>query len=350
MSFWRGKKVLVTGHTGFKGSWLSFWLTSLGAEVTGYALAPETEPSLFELLGLKKRMHSIIADVRDDKKLLETIREYQPEIILHLAAQPLVRKSYQHPVETYQTNIMGAVNLLEAVRQTASIKAVINVTTDKCYENDEGRHAYQEDNKLGGYDPYSSSKACAELVTSAYRNSFFSENQKVGIATARAGNVIGGGDWSLNRLIPDCIMNFIHHKPVLIRYPNSVRPWQHVLESLSGYLLLAEKLYQDPTKYSEAWNFGPETNEIAQVKDVTQYLGRHWGEQCEWQEESSVLHEAAFLMIDSSKAKKQLGWQPRWSVYEALDAVIEWYSAWHAGKDIVELTLNQIKKYQEGKS
>lgn len=349
MGFWQGKKVLVTGHTGFKGSWLSLWLHELGAEVTGYALAPNTEPSLFEILQLDTKITSVIADISDYKKLTEVIQQKKIEIILHLAAQPLVRRSYQSPVETYQTNVMGTVNILEAVRQSERVKVFLNVTTDKCYLNDCRKEGYQENDKLGGYDPYSSSKACSEIVTSSYRDSFFKDN--VAIATARAGNVIGGGDWSQDRLIPDCVMSFIAHKLVMIRYPQAVRPWQHVLESLSGYLLLAERMYVDSQQYSSAWNFGPSQDEIAQVEDVVNYLVQHWFKPCQWQSgEQSEPHEADFLMIDSTKAKTQLGWQSRWNVYQALDKVIEWYTAWNDGADMAQFTAMQIKQYGEIKT
>lgn len=346
MNFWQDKKVLITGHTGFKGSWLSLWLTQLGAKVVGYALEPDTNPNLFTLLQLEQDLEHIVADVRDFERLKSVIDSQQPEIVFHLAAQPLVRRAYEEPVENYATNVMGTVNLLEALRFNDSVQAIVNVTTDKCYFNDGRKTAYQEDDKLGGYDPYSNSKACSELVSSAYRDSYF----KGKIATARAGNVIGGGDWSADRLIPDCIMSFIEHKEVNIRYPNAVRPWQHVLESLSGYLCLAQCLYENPNEYAEAWNFGPDESEIARVEDVVNYLGQHWPGNPTWEVDSqSHPHEADFLMIASNKSKTRLDWQPRWSVYQALDKVIAWYAAWHAGEDLRALSLKQIKEFKENK-
>lgn len=350
--FWHGKRVLLTGHTGFKGSWLSLWLQSMGAKVIGYALTPPTNPSLFELANVGLGMTSIIGDIRDSAHLQKVFTEHQPEIVIHMAAQPLVRYSYLKPVETYSTNVMGVVNLLEAVRQTKSVKAVVNVTTDKCYENREWAWGYRENEAMGGFDPYSSSKACAELVTAAYRNSYFHpekyQNHGVAIATGRAGNVIGGGDWAEDRLIPDMMRAILSGQPVSIRNPHSIRPWQHVLEPLSGYLLLAQKLYEEGPGFAEAWNFGPNDDDAKPVDWILDNLTKTWGEGSSWKlDGGDHPHEAHYLKLDCSKAKSRLRWQPRWSLATAIDQICVWHKAQLAGADMRQLTLMQIQMYVE---
>ena len=349
-SFWRNKKVFLTGHTGFKGAWLSIWLDSLGAKVTGYALKPPTKPSLFELCRLELHMKSNIADIRDAAKVRKAMLAARPEIVIHMAAQPLVRESYRIPAETYETNVMGAVNLLEAVRATPSVKVVVNVTTDKCYENKEHDCAFCEDEPMGGYDPYSSSKACSELVTAAYRNSFFNDKNfkehGVAIASARAGNVIGGGDWAADRLIPDIIRAALKGEKVRIRNPRAIRPWQHVLEPLSGYMLLAEKLYKNGTRYAQPWNFGPDAGD---AKDVEWIVKRMFGK---WPEAPGYVidkgrhpHEAHYLKLDSSKARRELDWTPRWHIGTAIDKIIDWTRSYAAKEDMHEICLKQIMEY-----
>ncbi len=348
--FWAGKRVLITGLTGFKGSWLSLWLQSMGAQVVGYALAPPTKPSLFEVAEVDKGMTSITGDVRDLKTLRQVFVDHRPEIVIHMAAQPLVRYSYIDPVETYSTNVMGSVNFFEAVRTTASVKAVVNVTSDKCYENREWAWGYRENEAMGGYDPYSNSKGCAELVTSAYRNSYFhpGKHQQHGVALAsvRAGNVIGGGDWADDRLIPDMMRAFSQDKPVNIRNPHAIRPWQHVLEPLAGYLLLAQKLYEADADYAEGWNFGPNDEDAKPVQWIVERLAKSWGEGASWVlDGGDHPHEAHYLKLDCSKAKARLGWYPRWHLEDALGAIIEWHRAYRAGEDMRELTLRQISAY-----
>ncbi len=348
--FWRGKRVLMTGHTGFKGSWLSLWLQSMGAQVVGYALAPPTNPSLFEVAEVGKGMTSIIGDIRDLEKLRSVFAEHKPEIVFHMAAQPLVRYSYIEPVETYSTNVMGTVNLLEAVRSTGSVKAVVNVTSDKCYENREWVWGYRENEAMGGYDPYSSSKGCAELVASAYRNSYFHPDKYhqhgVAIASARAGNVIGGGDWAGDRLIPDILRAITEGKPVNIRNPHAIRPWQHVLEPLSGYLQLAQKLYEEGAAYAEGWNFGPNDEDAKPVQWIVEKLTNAWGEGASWVlDGGDHPHEAHYLKLDCSKAKERLDWHPRWHLEETLSAIIDWHRAHRDGKDTRALSLSQIQQY-----
>ncbi len=348
--FWRGKRVFLTGHTGFKGSWLSLWLQSLGAELTGYALSPPTCPSLFEEAQVANGMTSIKGDIRDLDFFIQTMRAAKPEIVIHMAAQPLVRYSYQNPVETYATNVMGTVHMLEAVRATSTVRAVITITTDKCYENKEWVWGYRETDPMGGYDPYSSSKGCTELVTAAYRSSFFNpesyEKHGVAVATVRAGNVIGGGDWAQDRLIPDTLAAFEHGNPVCIRNPHAIRPWQHVLEPLHGYLLLAEKLFQGGSAYAEAWNFGPADNDCRPVDWIVELLAKYWGKGARW--EIDMLqqpHEANFLKLDSSKAMARLGWRPVWDLKHALHAIVTWHQARLAGADLQALSLGQIREY-----
>jgi CDP-glucose 4,6-dehydratase len=349
-SFWQGKRVFISGHTGFKGSWLCLWLHSLGATVTGYALNPPTNPNLFSLCEIDRLVTSVIADVRDINLLRDAILSAQPEIIIHMAAQSLVRASYKNPAETYSVNVMGTVNLFEAIRNTRGIKAFVNVTTDKCYENKEWHWGYREYEPLGGYDPYSNSKACSELVTSAYRNSFFNPKNYVshglGLASARAGNVIGGGDWATDRLIPDCVTALLHNEQILIRNPSSVRPWQHVLEPLSGYLALSQKLYENGPRYSEAWNFGPEDSDDKPVEWIVTQICQKWGHNASYDiAKGEHPHEAHYLKLDCSKAKAELGWYPRWNIEMAIDKVLEWTRAYKELKDVRNVCLKQIAEY-----
>jgi len=348
--FWCGKHVFMTGHTGFKGSWLSLWLQQLGAKLTGYALKSPTDPSLFEVAKVGAGMHSIIADIRDAEALATTMREARPEIVIHMAAQPLVRYSYQAPVETYAINVMGTVHLLEAVRQTDTVRAVLNVTSDKCYENREWHWGYRENEPMGGHDPYSNSKGCAELVTSAYRNSVFNPAQHgkhgVGIASGRAGNVIGGGDWAADRLIPDILRAIEMGQSVNIRSPHAIRPWQHVLEPLSGYLALVEKLYVDGITYGEGWNFGPADEEAKSVQWIVERMADLWGAGVTWQlDKNPQPHEAQYLKLDCSKAKARLGWHPRWSLANALESITTWHRAYLDRADMKTVTLSQINEY-----
>ena len=350
-TFWQGKRVLITGHTGFKGGWLCLWLQSMGANVVGYALKPPTNPSLFEVAKVGQGMTSIIGDIRDLPHLQKVFAEHQPEIVIHMAAQPLVRYSYLEPVETYSTNVMGTVHLLEAVRHTASVKAVVNVTSDKCYENREWAWGYRENEAMGGHDPYSNSKGCAELVTAAYRNSYFPsekyQEHGVAIASGRAGNVIGGGDWAEDRLIPDMMRAIISNQPVSIRNPDSIRPWQHVLEPLSGYLLLAQKLYEEGSAFGEGWNFGPNDDDAKPVQWILDNLTKTWGDGASWKlDGGDHPHEAHYLKLDCSKAKMRLNWQPRWSLDKAIDQICVWHKAHLAGADIRAMCLQQINQYE----
>ena len=352
-NFWKEKKVFVTGHTGFKGSWLSLWLTSMGAKVTGYALNPPTVPSLFELCNIEKDLCSIIGDIRDANLLKKALKEANPEIVIHMAAQPIVRESYKNPIETYSTNVMGTVNLLDNARDIPSIKAILNITTDKCYENKEWLWGYRENDALGGFDPYSNSKSCSELVTASFRNSFFNPKEYsihgVGLATARAGNVIGGGDWAQDRLIPDFIKAISEGKKLIIRYPNAVRPWQHVLEPLSGYLILAQKLYEDGSTYSEPWNFAPREENAKPVVWIADYLCSKWGNGASYAVDTNAnLHETLSLRLDCSKAKERLKWTPRWSLDFSLDKVIDWFAAYNQKKGLKKVCLNQIEEYLNG--
>lgn len=348
--FWQGKKVFLTGHTGFKGSWLCMWLSILGAKVTGYALQPPTNPSLFELCHIEQLMISVYGDVRDGGLLKQTMCEAKPDIVIHMAAQPLVGESYKLPAETYAINVMGTVNLFEAVRHCDSVKAVINVTTDKCYENKEWVWGYRENEAMGGYDPYSSSKACSELVTASYRSSFFNpceyEKHGVAVASARAGNVIGGGDWAKDRLIPDCIQALSHKKEIIIRNPEAIRPWQHVLEPLSGYLLLAQRLYEGGITFAEPWNFGPNDADARSVEWIVQQMCILWGNNASYLVNDGVLvHEANYLKLDCSKAKMRLGWQPYWDLSISLRKIHEWYIAHQAGDSLDKVCREQIEEY-----
>ena len=350
MGFWQGKKVFLTGHTGFKGSWLCLWLNSLGAHVTGFALDPPTEPSLFELARVGELVESRIADVRDLDRLKAEMVSASPDIVIHMAAQPLVRDSYRIPVETYAINVMGTVHLLEAVRCCPSVKAVVNVTTDKVYENREWVWGYRENEPFGGYDPYSNSKGCSELVTAAYRSSYFNPcdygQHGVAVATARAGNVIGGGDWADDRLIPDSIRAILAGEPVRIRNPQAIRPWQHVLEPLSGYLTLAQKLFEDGADYAEGWNFGPADDDVWPVERIVQRMCRQWGPGASYEiDDGEHPHEAHYLKLDCSKARSGLGWYPRWDLERALDSIIHWTQRYRSGDDLQKVCLEQIADY-----
>ena len=351
--FWRGKSVFLTGHTGFKGSWLALWLDALEARVTGYALPPTTEPSLYVLADASRNMRSEIADIRDAGRLRDAIVASRAEIVIHMAAQSLVRESYVDPSGTYATNVMGTVNLLEAVRAAPAVRAVVVVTSDKCYENRERAEGYREEEPMGGHDPYSSSKGCAELVTSAYRRSFFSGGptgrSTTAIASVRAGNVIGGGDWAKDRLIPDTISAFLGGRRVLIRNPAAVRPWQHVLEPLHGYLMLAERLYRDGPIFAEGWNFGPDEDDARPVSWIVEHLAHRWGGNAGWDTDGAPQpHEAGMLKLDCSKARERLGWLPRTDLPQALDWIVEWYQAWSRNENMRQITLSQIARYQSG--
>lgn len=348
--FWQGKRVLITGHTGFKGSWLALWLQTLGAEVLGYALEAPTQPSMFELAAVAEGMTSILGDIRDLTHLQQVTSDFKPEIVMHLAAQPLVRKSYQFPVETYSTNVMGTVHLLEAVRQVGGVKAVVCVTSDKCYHNRNWVWSYREDELLGGYDPYSSSKACAELVTSAYRNSFFAPSDaatpQTAIATARVGNVIGGGDWSEDRLVPDALRCLMQNKPLFVRNPHATRPWQHVLEPLNGYLMLTERLYAEGQSFSEAWNFGSSDIHPKSVVWIVEQLIALWGSDIAWElDKNSHPHEESYLKVDCSKAHTKLGWMPTLDVTTTLSWIVDWTKAFQSGVDMRRYSQEQIQKF-----
>jgi CDP-glucose 4,6-dehydratase len=350
-TFWQGKRVLVTGHTGFKGSWLSLWLQSMGAQVTGYALAPPTNPSLFEIAEVAQGMTSIIGDIRDLDKLQTAFAEHQPEIVIHMAAQPLVRYSYQNPVETYATNVMGTVHLLEAVRNTPGVKAVVNITTDKCYENREWVWGYRENEPMGGHDPYSNSKGCAELVSAAYRSSFFNADtyaqHGVAAATVRAGNVIGGGDWAQDRLIPDILSAFEKGRKVDIRNPHAIRPWQHVMEPLSGYLTLAEQLFEHGPSFGEGWNFGPNDEDVKPVGWIVEQMAALWGAGAQWTIDAGEHpHEAHYLKLDISKARSRLNWHPVLRLKDALALIVDWSKQREAGANMRQLTLTQLQAFQ----
>lgn len=347
--FWKNKKVFLTGHTGFKGSWLSLWLINMGAQVTGYSLEPSTVPSLFNDLDISKEMNSIIGDIRDFNKLKDALLISKAEIVIHMAAQPLVRYSYEHPIETYSTNVMGTLNLFEAVKLSSSVRSIVNVTTDKCYENKEVLRGYKETDSLGGYDPYSNSKACSELVTSCYQQSFFGPKNKsqVNLASARAGNVIGGGDWSLDRLVPDIMRSIVENTPVNIRNPRAVRPWQHVLEPLCGYLKLAQKLY-DSSEFISSYNFGPEESDAKEVEIVVDKLVKLWGDGASYgvQVDPNAKHEAGLLILDCTKSREFLNWTPKWNLESALLKIVEWNKDYFSGKrNVRETSLRQINEY-----
>jgi CDP-glucose 4,6-dehydratase len=348
--FWRTKKVFLTGHTGFKGSWLSLWLQNLGAEVIGYSLPPPTQPNLYDLASVEKGMKSIRGDVLDLEHLCRSVREHRPEVVFHLAAQSLVRRSYEDPTGTYATNVLGTAHILDAVRAAPSVKSIVIVTSDKCYENCGDQRAYRESDRLGGADPYSSSKAAAEIVTSAFRKSFFISAKGetgTGVASARAGNVIGGGDWAADRLIPDVMRAVLEGKDLLIRHPQAIRPWQHVLEPVSGYMTLAENLWQDPERFSESWNFGPNESETLSVSRLLECLRKLWGPGLSWQFDNGTYpHEAQYLSLDCTKSKVELGWEPRWNLNSALEATVQWYKAHQSHEDVRLLTQEQIRSYQ----
>ncbi|MBA7516671.1 CDP-glucose 4,6-dehydratase [subsurface metagenome] len=352
---YNGKKILVTGHTGFKGGWLSLWLKELGAEVIGYSLDPPTKPSFFEAVDLKNKIIHIIGDVRDEKHLLSVFEKYQPEFVFHLAAQSLVRFSYKEPRLTYETNVIGTVNILEAIRKSKSVKAAVVITSDKCYENKEWIYGYRENDPVGGYDPYSSSKGCVELVVSAYRRSFFNptnqNDHKIAISSARAGNVIGGGDWREDRLIPDCLKSLSEDRAIIIRNPEAVRPWQHVLEPLNGYLLLGARMYKDGAKYNGAWNFGPSDSDLITVEEITKKIVSYWGSG-KYKNEISLKnpHEAKLLKLDCSKARSILNWYPAYNIDEALSKTVGWYKMFYdeIGEDsLFKYTIKQIRDYEK---
>jgi CDP-glucose 4,6-dehydratase len=342
--FWQGKRVFLTGHTGFKGSWLSLWLSAMGASVKGYALKPPTNPSLFEVARVYEKIESQIGDIRNFETLKTSMVDFKPEILIHMAAQPLVRLSYKEPLETYDINVLGTAKVLEAARSCIFLKAIVNVTTDKCYENREWVWGYREEEPLGGYDPYASSKACAELVTTAYRRSFMKE-KGVGLASARAGNVIGGGDWANDRLIPDILHSFEKKQSVVIRNPASTRPWQHVLEPLSGYLVLAQNLYQNPSNFSEGWNFGPHEDDAKSVDWILNFMVEKWPG-AKWAlDEGSNPHEASYLKLDISKAKSRLNWNSTWRLEYTLTKIIGWHQAWLEKQDMQQACLDEIKEF-----
>jgi len=347
---YQNKKVLITGHTGFKGSWLALLLHQLGADVYGYALDPPTTPSLFIEAGIEQLMTSFIGDIRDYDHLRKVIQQVHPEVVIHMAAQPLVRESYKNPIETYSTNVMGTVNLFEAIRQTTGIKAVVNVTTDKCYENREWHWGYRENEPMGGYDPYSNSKGCSELVTASFRNSFFNpkdyDKHGVALASARAGNVIGGGDWAEDRLIPDFLRAITKGEQLLIRSPYAIRPWQYVLEPLNGYLTLAAKLLEEGPHFAGAWNFGPDDNDAQNVEWITKKICDMWGDGASYQLDTHPQpHEAHYLKLDCSKAKAELNWHPKWNIQTALQSIVNWNKARLNGQDVRETCIAQINQF-----
>ncbi len=351
VKIWQGRRVFLTGHTGFKGSWLSLWLHKLGAQVRGYALDPCTEPNMFTLAGVGALMEDVRGDVRDYANLQASMTEFAPEVVFHMAAQPIVRRSYSDPVGTYATNVMGMVHLLEAVRKTPSVRAVVCITTDKCYQNQEWIWPYRENDPLGGYDPYASSKACAEIVCAAYRTSFFPldrlHQHHVAVATARAGNVIGGGDWSEDRLIPDLVRGLRSGQAVLIRRPNAIRPWQHVLESLHGYMILAQELLAQPARFASAYNFGPSDEDVWPVQRIANKLMGIWGNGASWIRDSvPSVHEDQVLRLDASKARVELRWQPKLKIEAALEWTMAWYRAWDQGDNMAEFTEKQIAEYE----
>ena len=346
-NIYKGKTVLVTGHAGFKGSWLSFWLKRLGAQVVGYSLLTDTEERLFDILGLAEFLDdNLIADIRDEAQLKAFFGKHKPDVVFHLAAQPLVRLSYSEPIETYETNIIGTLKVFEAARQTSSVRAFVNVTTDKCYENKERKEGYREDEPMGGYDMYSSSKGCSEILTSSYRRSFLSDGKPFALSSARAGNVIGGGDWSKDRLIPDCIRAFRNNETVCIRNPYSTRPWQLVLEPLAGYLRLGQKLLEEGAEYAQGYNFGPEMDKVVRVCDVVKMIADMWGNGKVQINSCNELHEANLLQLNAEKAEKELGIKPVYSAEEAIRKTTDWYKTYYLkNSDMVEFTERQIDEF-----
>ena len=345
--FWRDKRVIITGHTGFKGSWLSLWLNSLGAQITGYALDPLTDPNLFNAFEIEKSIIDLRHDIRDLSVLKDVIKSTKPEIIIHMAGQTLVRESYKDPVGTYATNVMGTVNLLEATRSCDSVRVILVITSDKCYENREIDYGYCESDPMGGHDPYSSSKGCAELVTSAFRRSFFEDDSVVAVASARAGNVIGGGDWAADRIIPDAIRAFSEEHTLKVRNPDAIRPWQHVLEPLSGYMTLCEKMWDHSSEFSEGWNFGPEDESVQTVEKVADRVSSLWDDHATWEKSNrDHPHEATLLKLDITKAKDRLGWAPKWDLDTTLEKTVSWYKSYYNGINMYEMSLNQIAEYQ----
>ena len=347
--FWQGKRVFLTGHTGFKGSWLSLWLTSLGATVKGYALSPPTMPSLFNEAKIDSIIDSQIGDIRDQDALHNSMTIFNPDVLIHMAAQPLVRYSYDAPIETYEVNVIGTAKVLEVARSCINLKAIVNITTDKCYENDGRSQGYKENDPMGGHDPYSSSKGCAELVSAAYRNSYFNiakhAGHPVAMATARAGNVIGGGDWAENRLIPDILRAIEKSQCVSVRNPQAIRPWQHVLEPLSGYLVLAEKLYTEGLQFAEAFNFGPVSEDAKRVDWVVEKIVTSWGNGTSWKSYPDDVHEANYLKLDISKASAKLDWAPRWRLEVAIQHILDWHKAYLSGDNMRDVTLRQINAF-----
>tara|TARA_B100000745_G_C20122131_1_gene384216 strand:+ start:207 stop:1274 length:1068 start_codon:yes stop_codon:yes gene_type:complete len=351
-NFWKNKKVLLTGHTGFKGSWLSLWLQKLDVDLIGYSKSVPTKPSLFELANVEERMTSVMGDVIDLQHITDIIEKHNPDIVIHMAAQSLVYKSYADPIETFQTNVIGTVNILEAVRKSSKKCVVINVTSDKCYENQELERGYREDDPMGGYDPYSSSKGCAELVTSAFRNSFFNrsnyEEHGIAVASVRAGNAIGGGDWAENRLVPDIIRSILDKKPIKIRSANAVRPWQHVLEPLRGYLELTEKIWKDNSEYSGGWNFGPNDKDVKPVSWIVENIIKMWGDDIQWiANNENCQHETSFLKLDCSKSKSGLKWNPKIDLELGLKWTVDWYKQYEQKNDLKKFTENQIEEYSK---
>lgn len=347
-SFWKDKKVYLTGHTGFKGSWLSLWLQNMGALVKGYSLEVNTNPALFIKANVAEGMESEIGDIRNLEKIIKSMVSFNPDILIHMAAQPLVRYSYKEPVETYSTNVMGTVNVLEAARKCSNLKAIVCVTTDKCYENKEWEWGYRENEPMGGHDPYSSSKGCAELVISAYRRSFFSSEGTASLASARAGNVIGGGDWAEDRLIPDILRAFEKSEPAVIRNPLSTRPWQHVLEPLSGYLILAQQLYVNGDDYAEGWNFGPKEEDCKPVNWILDEIVKYWGNNASWSlDKKNNPHEAGFLKLDCSKASSRLKWNPKWDLQSTLKFIVDWHKIYLSGDDLKKQCLKEINIYSK---
>jgi CDP-glucose 4,6-dehydratase len=347
VNFWKDKKVFLTGHTGFKGSWMSLWLLKNGAKLTGYSLGLPTTPSLFDELKLTNDMDSIFADVRDLERLKAEVKKANPEILIHMAAQPLVRYSYINPVETYMTNVMGTVHIFEAARSSGSVRAILNVTSDKCYENLEQRAGYTEDAPMGGFDPYSNSKGCSELVTSAYRKSFF-EKEGIRLASGRAGNVIGGGDWADDRLIPDIVRSVLQNKKLVIRNPTATRPWQHVLEPVGGYLKLTQNLWQAGSDLAEGFNFGPDPADTCDVESILKKMNQLWKNKIQYEVVVSDKnpHEAHLLSLDCTKAKNKLGWQPRWNLDQALKMTIDWNEDRLLGNNVKDICLQQINSYE----